>query len=147
VRPTESKSGATSAKEEDMRGSKHDLPVAAEFDTPDGHVTLREIEWGDMNVAMENFPAGADTRPLFKGLPDDACQCPHWGYIVKGGFRVIYEDHEEVLTTGDVYYLHPGHNLVYREETELVEFSPRGKYQETMEVASRNLAAMLAGAN
>ncbi len=130
-----------------MRGSKRDLPVAAEFDTPDGHVTLREVEWGDMNVALENFPAGTDTAPLFKGLQDDRCQCPHWGYVVKGKFRVIYGDREETLSTGDTYYLQPGHNLVYDEETELVEFSPRGMYQETMQVAGQNLAAMLAGSH
>ena len=22
--------------------------------------------------------------PLVKGLPGDACPCPHWGYVVKG---------------------------------------------------------------
>jgi hypothetical protein len=32
-----------------------------------------------MNVAQEVAPAGLDTTPLFKGLPDDLCQCPHWG--------------------------------------------------------------------
>ena len=128
-----------------MRGSKQDLPIVGEFDTPDGHVTLREFEWGEMNVALENFPAGTDTHPLFRGLPDDACQCPHWGYIVKGSVRVVFRDHEETLTTGDLYYLQPGHNLIYGEDTELVEFSPRGIYQQTMEVASQNLAAMLAG--
>lgn len=130
-----------------MRGSKQDLPVAGEFDTPVGHVTLREIEWGDMNVAIENFPAGTDTRPLFRGLQEDLCQCPHWGYVVKGKFRVIYQDREEMLTTGDTYYLNPGHALVYDEDTELVEFSPRGQYQATMEVAARNIAAMLSGAS
>ncbi len=127
-----------------MRGSKRDLPVAGEFDTPGGHVTLREVEWGDMNVAIENFPAGTDTHPLFKGLPNDACQCPHWGYIVTGSVRVIYNDHEETLTSGDSYYLQPGHNLIYVDDTELVEFSPRDMYQETMEIAGQNLAAMLA---
>jgi hypothetical protein len=130
-----------------MRGSKQDLPVAGEFDTPDGHVILREVEWGDMNVAIETFPAGTDTRPLFMGLPDDHCQCPHWGYVVKGQFRVLYKDSEETLSTGDTYYLQPGHALIFDQDTELVEFSPRGMYQETMEVAGRNLAAMLAGAD
>ncbi len=130
-----------------MHSSKNDLPLAGEFDTPVGHVTLREVEWGAMNVAMETFPAGTDTRPLFVGLPDDRCQCPHWGYVVKGRFRVIFADHEETLQTGDIYYLEPGHVLVYEETTDLIEFSPRGEYQETMEVAAQNIAAMLAGAS
>ncbi len=129
-----------------MRGSKHDLPLAGEFDTPDGHVELREVEWGEMNVAIENFPAGTDTRPLFIGLPDDKCQCPHWGYVVKGKFRVNFGDHEETMRTGDTYYLEPGHVHVYDEDTEIVEFSPRGEYQATMEVAAQNISTMLASA-
>src|SRR5690349_19363850 len=80
-----------------MRGSKQDVPVA--FDGMG--VLLREVEWGAMNVGLERFPAGADTAPVFKGLPDDRCQCPHWGYVIKGQLRVRYEDHEETLRTGD----------------------------------------------
>ncbi len=25
------------------------------------------------------LPKGADLSPMLKGLPDDLCQCPHWG--------------------------------------------------------------------
>jgi hypothetical protein len=123
-----------------MRGSKRDLAVAFQ----DGAIELREAEWGDFNVSLESFPAGLDTAPIFKGLPDDRCQCPHWGYIVHGRERVQYKDHEEVLSTGDAYYLTPGHTTVFEEPTEAVEFSPRGEYQATMEVAARNIAAMQA---
>ncbi len=121
-----------------MRGSKQDLPVAVDEDG----VRSQEVEWGDMNVALERFPAGLDTAPLFKGLPDDRCQCPHWGYVLKGRIRIRYADHEEVLSAGDVYYMAPGHLPLFEEDSEVVEFSPKGEYQETMEVAGRNLAAM-----
>jgi len=121
-----------------MRGSKHDLPVAFE----DAGVISRQAEWGDMNIAIETFPAGLDTAPLFTGLPDDRCQCPHWGYALSGRFRVRYKDHEETVSAGDVYYMAPGHTTVFEEDTEVVEFSPKGEYQETMEVAARNIAAM-----
>jgi hypothetical protein len=95
-----------------------------------------------MNVSVESFPPGLDTAPLFKGLPDDRCQCPHWGYVVRGRMRVRYAEREEVLSAGDVYHLPPGHTTLTEEPTELIEFSPRGEYQKTLEVASRNLAAM-----
>jgi hypothetical protein len=121
-----------------MRGAKHDLPVAFASDGID----LREIEWGDMNVSVESFPSGLDTAPLFKGLPDDRCQCPHWGYVVRGRMRVRYAEREEVLSAGDVYHLPPGHTTLTEEPTELIEFSPLGEHQKTLEVASRNLAAM-----
>ncbi len=38
--------------------------------------------------------------------------------------------------------MEPGHTTVFEEETELVEFSPRGEYRKTLEVAQRNVAAM-----
>ena len=40
-------------------------------------------------------------------------------------------------------YAPPGHTTQFNEDTEVVEFSPRGIYQETMEVAGRNAAAMM----
>lgn len=125
-----------------MRGSKQDVPIA--FDG--GGVRSQQIEWGDMNVAFERFPAGLDTAPLFKGLPDDRCQCPHWGYVLSGRIRIRYADHEEILGAGDAYYLAPGHLPLFEEDSEVLEFSPRGEYQKTMEVAERNLAAMQQGA-
>ena len=120
-----------------MRGSKQDLPVAFEGEG----MTSRRAEWGEMNVELQSIPAGMDTREWFKGLPDDRCQCPHWGYVIKGRLRITYKDHEEVLNAGDVYYMAPGHLPAVEEDAELVEFSPRGEYQKTMEVAARNLAA------
>lgn len=79
-----------------------------------------------MNVAYEALPGGMDTAPLFKGLPDGRCQCPHWGYVIKGRFRVSYADHEEVINAGELYYLAPGHLPYVEEDTEVVEFSPQG---------------------
>ena len=124
-----------------MRASKQDLPVAFEEDG----VVSRQAEWGDMNAALETFPGGLDTAPLFKGLPDDRCQCPHWGYVLKGRVRVRYPDREEVIEAGDAYYLEPSHTTVFEEDTEVIEFSPKGEYQKTMEVAARNIAAMQEG--
>lgn len=50
--------------------------------------------------------------------------------------------HNELLSAGDVYYLVPGHLPPFEEDSEVVEFSPKGEYQKTMEVAERNLAAI-----
>jgi hypothetical protein len=120
-----------------MHGNRKEIPVAFE----EGGVVSRQAQWGEMNVAIETAPAGMDTRPLFKGLPGDSCQCPHWGYVIKGRGRVIYPDREEILNEGDAYYLEPGHNLVVEEDGEIVEFSPRGEYQKTMEAVAENMEA------
>jgi hypothetical protein len=124
-----------------MRGSKQDLPVAV--DMPG--ITIRVADWGEMTTALENFPAGLDTAPLFRGLPDDRCQCPHWGYVVKGQVTFTYADRDEVYSAGDAYYAPPGHTTRFNEDSEVVEFSPRGVYAETMEVAGRKAAAMAGG--
>jgi hypothetical protein len=46
---------------------------------------------------------------------------------------------------GDVYYLEPGHVPFIEEDSELVEFSPKGEYQRTLEVVERNMAAIQEG--
>jgi hypothetical protein len=126
-----------------MKGSKADLPVAVDA----MGVVIRMADWGEMVVGLESFPAGLETAPIFRGLPDDRCQCPHWGYVIKGRFRAIFADHELVLNGGDVYYLEPGHTTAFDEDTEVVEFSPLGAHTQTMEVAGRNFAAMMTGAH
>ncbi len=120
-----------------MHANKEEVPVA--FD--EGGFVSRQAQWGEMNVALEKAPTGMDSRPLFKGLPGDSCQCPHWGYVLKGRMRVIYSDREEVVNAGDAYYLEPGHNVVCEESGELVEFSPAGEYQKTMKAVAENLQA------
>jgi hypothetical protein len=121
-----------------MRGSKKEVPTAVDT----GGVVIHSTEWGEMNVALETFPAGTDTAPIFVGLPDDRCQSPHWGYVLKGRVRVRYSDRDEILETGDAFYMEPGHTTIFEEDTEVVEFSPRGEYQKTLEVAQRNIATM-----
>src|SRR5262249_24817843 len=82
-----------------VRGSKQDLPVAYDG----GAVVIRQADWSDLTVSIESFPQGLDTAPIFRGLPDDRCQCPHWGYVARGRVRMVYGDREEVLSAGDAY--------------------------------------------
>jgi hypothetical protein len=96
-------------------------------------------------VGFEHFREDADATPLFKGLPDDRCQSPHWGYVVEGSVTFKYADHDETYETGDAYYAPPGHIPVVKAGTEVIEFSPADLYGQTMEVLTRNLAALQAG--
>jgi hypothetical protein len=34
--------------------------------------------------------------PPLKGLPDDRCQCSHWGHLFKGKIVVRYADQHRV---------------------------------------------------
>jgi hypothetical protein len=124
-----------------MRGSKQDLPAAVEL--PDGSA-IRQADWGGMTAELGSFNGSADPAPFFKGLPDDRCQCPHWGYVVKGQLRFRFADHEEVFNAGDAYHVGPGHLPVIGDDTEYVEFSPADLFQQTMEIVGRNFEAMMA---
>jgi hypothetical protein len=48
-----------------------------------------------MIVEISLFPASVDTAPLFKGLPDEMCQSPHRGCVLKGRVRMRYKDLED----------------------------------------------------
>ena len=61
-----------------MHHAMKDLPILEDYG--DGFCS-RFAEWGGMIVSYETFPKGVDATPLFKGLPDDMCQSPHWGYL------------------------------------------------------------------
>ena len=117
--------------------SKADAPQHEDFGLMEGH-------YGQLDgytVGFEHFRADADGTPLFKGLPDDRCQSPHWGYIVSGRITFRYADRDEVYETGDAYYAPPGHIPVVTANTEIVEFSPAEEYAKTAEVVARNMAA------
>ena len=62
--------------------------------------------------------------------------------MLRGRVRVRYPDREEIIAAGDAFYMEPGHTTLFEQDTDLVEFSPRGEYQKTLDVAQRNVAAM-----
>src|SRR4051794_25058933 len=102
----------------------------------------RYHELGGYTVGFESFREDADATPLFRGLPDDRCQSPHWGYVERGRVTFRYADHEEVYEAGDAYYAAPGHVPVIEAGTDVIEFSPTDEYARTMAVIGANLAAL-----
>jgi glyoxylate utilization-related uncharacterized protein len=96
---------------------------------------------GGYTVAFETYTADADPADVFKGLPDDRCQCEHWGYVINGKVGFKTAGGEETFETGDAYYKPAGHTPVLYAGTEIVEFSPTKDLQQTMDVVSKNMAA------
>ena len=122
-----------------MHVSKADLTP-----TVFGEYEGRSVDWGDMRFAFETMPANfpPDQSP-FAGLPDDRCQCPHWGYLLKGSFRVTYLDGpDEIVSAGEAYHLRPGHFVQSLEPIELIELSPVAEHDTTMAVIARNMAGV-----
>ena len=101
----------------------------------------RHVDAGAIRIAFETMPAHfpPDESP-FKGLPDDRCQCDHWGYLFKGSFHVTYLDGtEEIVSAGEAYHLRPGHFVHTLEPVEMIELSPVEEHDRTMATIARNL--------
>lgn len=97
-------------------------------------------------IGFETYTEDADPAPLFQGLPDDRCQCPHWGVVLKGTLTYRHADgSEDVIGPGEAYYVGPGHTPLLTAGTEIVEFSPTRELAETVEVVMQNLEAAGAG--
>jgi len=106
---------------------------------------IGEIE--GYTVAFEHYTEDADLSPFFVGLPNDHCQCPHWGTVRTGMLTYRYEDGSvDEIHEGEAYYARPGHVPILSAGTEVVEFSPRAELAKTIEVVTKNLeAAGIAG--
>ena len=95
-----------------------------------GPVEDRHEDIDGYTINFLTFRESIDGTPLFHGLPGDSCNCPHWGYVIRGRVVVRYDDHEEVLGPGDAFYMAPGHAPEAEEGTELVQFSPTEQLAE-----------------
>jgi hypothetical protein len=111
-----------------------------------GPVLDRSDELEGYSVNFTTFHEDIDATPLMKGLPDDRCQCPHWGYVVTGKLTFRYADREESFEAGDAFYTPPGHVPVkHQPGTEIVLFSPADELRKTEAVMMKNMQVMQAG--
>lgn len=121
------------------------MPKSSRTDATE-HVVDGDIEAhlselaGGYTVSFESYGSEADPGELFRGLPDDRCQAPHWGYVVKGSLTYRFADHDETFHAGEAYYVPPGHLPLFHGGTEIVEWSPTDLLRETVAVIERNLA-------
>lgn len=112
-------------------------PVGVDEEVLEGrYATLAEY-----TVGFESFKADVDPAPFFAGLPENRCQCPHWGVVLSGQLTFRWLDREETYVAGDAYYAEPGHLPLLTAGTEIVEFSPTDELETTMSVVERNIAA------
>ena len=96
-----------------------------------GPVTDCREEMDGYTVQFVSFAADANLDGPLQALPGGACQCPHWGYVIAGRMRFVFDDGEEVYETGDAFYQPPGHRPYVDAGTELLQFSPTDKLAET----------------
>jgi hypothetical protein len=113
-----------------MHSKLENLPVFME--APGTKMQMRD-GWGGMAVAYNVMPA-MDSAPMLKGLPNDSCPCPHWGYMLKGSMHLRYDDGtEESVKAGEVFYLPAGHNARSDGEMAWIEFSPEKELKQVFD--------------
>ena len=126
-----------------MKVSKDRIP--AKIDVP-GAVARQLAGFGDatglgkMGGEWFSLGAGTDIQPLLKGLQGDACQAPHWGYMLSGELVVTYTDGKvETCKESDLFHWPPGHSVRVVKDAEVILFSP---VQEHTLVMDHMLRAM-----
>ena len=105
-----------------------------------GPVVDRYEEVDGYRIGFATFREDVDGTPLMKGLPDDRCQCPHWGYVISGRVTFRFPDHDEVFEAGDAFYTPAGHIPVSHEPgSEVLMFSPAEELAKTEAAIRRNM--------
>ena len=120
-----------------MRIDKESIPV--KFAVP-GATARQLTDFGDATgfgaIGGEYFSlaAGTDIAPLLEGLTDDACQAPHWGYVISGRLVVDYTDGtEDTCSGGDIFYWPPGHSVRVDGDADVILFSPQAEHTEVLD--------------
>src|SRR3990170_5643889 len=96
-------------------------------------VELRTKQAGNMTVGWARLSKGVNLAPATKGLPDDLCPCPHWGYMLKGRVRMHTVDGHQDFAAGQAFYWAPGHAPEALEDSEYVDFSPTHEFQRVLD--------------
>ena len=120
-----------------MRVSKSQIP--AKINVP-GAIARQATDFGDatgfgtMSGEYFSLGAGTDIAPLLKGLEDDSCQAPHWGYMLSGEVVVTYTDGKvDTCTRDDLFYWPPGHTVRVVSDAEVILFSPQREHTRVMD--------------
>jgi hypothetical protein len=120
-----------------MRVAINDVDVRMQIP---GAVIRQRTGFGDASglglISGEYFTLaeGVDTTPLFEGLEGDLCQCPHWGFVLRGRLTTTDSSgHHETVAGNDMFYWPPGHNVRVDADAEIVMFSPQQQHSPVID--------------
>jgi hypothetical protein len=115
-----------------MRIAKQDVDIKVQIP---GAVIRQQMDFGDATgfgkISCEYFSlsAGVDTTPLFQGLEGNLCQCPHWGFVLRGQITTTDANGvQETVNAHDLFYWPPGHNVKVGADAEIIMFSPQHEH-------------------
>ena len=123
-----------------MREQIQEMPVAME---QPGLKMLKVVSpdaWGGMVVEYFECAERIDFGPMFEGLPNNLCPCPHWGYMLKGALHIQYADRtEEVIKAGDACYMPQGHTGWCEPGSAMIIFSPEAEANQLAEHVAKKM--------
>jgi len=120
----------------------HQSEATVVVDEP--QVEIREAHLDEWAVSFLHYRQDSDPAPLFRGLPDDRCQCRHLGVVLAGRLTVRYADATETYEAGDAFLACPGHVPLLHRESTVVEFTPADDMARTSAAVAANLEASAA---
>ncbi len=127
-----------------MHVAKDSIEVTLEIP---GAIIRQRMDLGDVTglgrISGEYFSlaAGVDTTPLFQGLEGNLCQCPHWGFVLRGELTTTdATGRKETVRANDLFYWPAGHNVKVTVDAELVMFSPQREHAHVIEHMRRKIA-------
>lgn len=115
-----------------MRVAKDDVDIRLEI--PGAVIRQRKgfgdaRGFGDISGEFFTLAAGVDTTPLFEGLDGNLCQCPHWGFVLRGRLTTTNANGaQETVSANDLFYWPPGHNVKVDADSEIIMFSPQHEH-------------------
>ncbi len=112
--------------------------LAPELEGPGAQI--RRADFDGLAMCLIRLDAGMRTDPLFAGLPDDRCQCAHWGYIISGTMRAHSASGSRDYDAGETYYWEPGHNLEAVTDAFYLEITRSAEYDGLMGHCRRVMA-------
>lgn len=99
-----------------------------------GEMESQVLDLGEMVCARHIIPAGFDSAPFYRGLPEDMCPCEHWCYLAHGGLRYRFADGEvREVEAGDAFHVRARHLVDVLEDAELIEFTRAEDYRRKAE--------------
>ena len=105
-----------------MHYKPEDIPVLSFY--PGNTGCMRSIKAGEMQMAGVWANTLIDYTEAYADFEDGMCPYTHYGYVISGRIRVSYKEAaSEILETGDMYYLPPGHILAYEAPSHHIEFN------------------------
>ena len=108
-----------------------------------GVVEDRHEDVDGYTINFVAFREEVDGTPLLKGLPGDKCNCPHWGYVLKGRVTYRFADHDESFEEGDAFYLPAGHIPIVEAGSEIVQFSPAAELKVVSDTMTKNAMELM----